>query len=156
MEQPALQVLLEESANATLDRCRGARPVTTTRAYAPKQREFKAWCDRKGFHEITRYQVTTSQMHLFLQEEVVDRKVRVKCSDRKVGVSTVEMYVNAISDLYNYQQSRGANAHPHTRNSLIKALLGSLKRQMYEKNKRTDYKRARLNFSLLYESKYWE
>ncbi|POM81414.1 Hypothetical protein PHPALM_617, partial [Phytophthora palmivora] len=129
-------VELEESANATLDRCRGARPVNTTRAYAPKLREFNVWCDRKGFHEITRYQVTTSQINLFLQEDVVDRKTRVKGSDRKVGVRTVEMYVNAKSDLYNDQQSRGANAHPHTRNSLIKALLGSLKREMHEKNKR--------------------
>ncbi|POM71737.1 Hypothetical protein PHPALM_11653 [Phytophthora palmivora] len=136
MEQPALQVELEESANATLDRCRGAHPVNTTRAYAPKQREFKAWCDRKGLHEITRYQVTATKMHLFLQEEVVDRKIRVKGSDRKVGASTVEMYVNAISDLYSDQQSRGSNAHPHPRNSLIKALLGSLKREKHEKNKR--------------------
>jgi len=54
-------------------------------------------------------------MHLFLQEEVVDRKVRAKNSSRTVGVATVEMYVNAISDLYNDQQSRGANAHTHTR-----------------------------------------
>ncbi|POM62969.1 hypothetical protein PHPALM_27815 [Phytophthora palmivora] len=126
MEQPAPQVELEESANAILDRCRGARPVNTTRAYAPQQRESKVCCDRKGFHEITRYQVTASKMHLFLQEEVVDRKIRVKGSDRKVGVSTVEIN----------QQSRGANAHPHPRNSLVKALLSSLKRDKHVKNKR--------------------
>ncbi|EGZ27748.1 hypothetical protein PHYSODRAFT_470662, partial [Phytophthora sojae] len=45
-------------------------------AYAPEQREFKSWCDRKGFHETTRYQVTASKLHLFLQDEVVDREVR--------------------------------------------------------------------------------
>ncbi|POM80479.1 Hypothetical protein PHPALM_1680 [Phytophthora palmivora] len=137
MQQPALQVELEESANATLDRCRGARPVNTTRAYAHKQSEFKAWCDRKGFHEITRYQVTASRMHLFRQEEAVHRKIRVKGSARKVGVSTVEMYVNAISNLYSDQHS--ANADPHPRNSLIKALLGSLKREKHKKNKRGVY-----------------
>ncbi|KAJ8544477.1 hypothetical protein ON010_g11790 [Phytophthora cinnamomi] len=136
MEPPRLQVELEESANGTLDRCREARPTNTTRAYAPKQKEFKAWCERKCFHETTRYQVTAAKMHLFLSEEVVDREVRVKNSTRKIGVATVEMYVNAISDLYNDQQSRGANTHPHPRNNLIKALLSSLKREKHEKNKR--------------------
>ncbi|ETL77351.1 hypothetical protein L917_21707 [Phytophthora nicotianae] len=43
MEPPALQVELNESAHATLDRCREARPANTIRAYAPKQREFKMW-----------------------------------------------------------------------------------------------------------------
>ncbi|KAG2784139.1 hypothetical protein PC129_g21766 [Phytophthora cactorum] len=105
MEPPGLQVALEESANATLDRCREACSANTIRAYAPKQREFKAWCDKKGFHETTRYQVTASKMHLFLQEEVVNRKVRVKVCERKVSVATGEMYVNVISDLYSDQQS---------------------------------------------------
>ncbi|KAK1941972.1 hypothetical protein P3T76_006294 [Phytophthora citrophthora] len=136
MESPSLLVELEESANTTLDRCRAARPANTTRAYAPKQKEFKAWCDRKGFHETTRYQVTASKMHLFLEEEVVDRQVRVKSSTRRVSVATVEMYVNALSDLYNDQHSRGVNSHPHPRNSLIKALLTSLTREKHEKNKR--------------------
>ncbi|KAJ8535059.1 hypothetical protein ON010_g13677 [Phytophthora cinnamomi] len=129
MQSPALQVELEESAHATLDRCRDARPANTTRAYAPKQKEFKVWCDRKGFHGTTLYQVIAAKMHLFLQEEVVDRKVRTKGSDRKISAATVGMYVNAISDLYSDQQSRGANTHPHPRNSLITALLISLKRE---------------------------
>jgi hypothetical protein len=100
MEPPGLQVELEESANATLDRCRETRPPNTIRAYAPKQREFKAWCECKVFHETTLYQVTASKLHLFLQEEVDDRDDRVKTSKRKVGIATVEMYVNAISDMY--------------------------------------------------------
>ncbi|ETK91048.1 hypothetical protein F441_23107 [Phytophthora nicotianae CJ01A1] len=136
MEPPCLQVELEESAHATLDRCIAARPANTTRAYAPKQREYKSWCDRKGFQEATRYQVTASKLYLFLQEEVVDRNVRVKNRKRKVGVATVEMYVNAISDLYSDQQSRGANSHPHPRNSLIKVLLSSLKREKHMKDKK--------------------
>ncbi|KAG2786454.1 hypothetical protein Pcac1_g4453 [Phytophthora cactorum] len=93
MEPPGLQVALEESANVTLDRCREARPANTIRAYAPKQREFKAWCDKKGFHETTRYQDTASKMHLFLQEEVVDRKARVNGCERKVSVATVEIWL---------------------------------------------------------------
>ncbi|GMG16633.1 unnamed protein product [Phytophthora fragariaefolia] len=136
MEVAALQVELDESANATLDRRQAARPANTTRAFAPKQKEFKAWCDRKGFHETTRYQVTASKVHQFLQQEEVDRQVRVKCSDRKVSVATVEMYVNALLDLYNDQQSRGANSHPHPRNRLIKALLSSLRREKHKKDKR--------------------
>ncbi|OWZ24841.1 hypothetical protein PHMEG_00022 [Phytophthora megakarya] len=136
MEPSGLHVELEENANATLDRCRNARPGNTTRAYAPKQQEFKTWCDRKNFHETTRYQVTAAKMHLFLREEVVDREVCLKTSTRKVGVATVEMYVNSISDLHNDQQSRRANTHPHPRNNLIKALLSSLKCEKHENNKR--------------------
>ncbi|ETO60665.1 hypothetical protein F444_21176 [Phytophthora nicotianae P1976] len=83
MEPPRLQVELEESAHASLDRCIAARHANTTRAYAPKQREYKSWCDRKGFHEATRYQVTASKLHLFLQVEVVDQNVRVKNRKRK-------------------------------------------------------------------------
>ncbi|KAE9247528.1 hypothetical protein PF002_g6236 [Phytophthora fragariae] len=100
MEPPTLQVELDQSANATLDRCREVRPANTIRVYAPKQREFRAWCDRKGFHETTRYQATTAKLHLCLLEDVVDREVRVKNSTRKVGVATVEMYVNTVSDMH--------------------------------------------------------
>ncbi|KAJ8525047.1 hypothetical protein ON010_g16068 [Phytophthora cinnamomi] len=120
MKSPALQVELEESAHATLDH----------------SKKFKVWRNRKGFHETTRYQVTAEKMHLFLQEEVVDRNVRTKGSDRKISAVIVEMYVNAISDLYSDQQSRGANTHPHPRNSLTKALLISLEREKHENNKR--------------------
>jgi hypothetical protein len=75
-------------------------------------------------------------LHLFLREEVDDRDVRVKNPKRKVGVATVEMYVNAISDMNSDQHSRGVNSHPHPRNSLIKALLTSLKREKHTKNKK--------------------
>ncbi|KAJ8539157.1 hypothetical protein ON010_g12713 [Phytophthora cinnamomi] len=73
MESPALQVELEESAHKPLDRCRDARPANTTR-------DLRA--------EAKRVQ---SMMHLFLQEEVVDRKVRTKGSDRKISAATVEI-----------------------------------------------------------------
>lgn len=134
VEVPSRQVELEESAHATLDRCRESRPANTARAYEPKQREFKAWCDRKKFHETTRYQVSASKLHLFLREEVVYREVRVKNSQRKIGVATVDMYVSAMSDLYSDQQTRGVNSLPHPRNSWIKALLSTLKQEKREKN----------------------
>jgi hypothetical protein len=76
-----------------------------------------AWCERKGFHETTLYQVSASKLHLFLQEEVVDRDVCVKTPKRKVGVATVEMYVNVISDMYSDQHSQGS---PHPRNRISK------------------------------------
>ncbi|EGZ23184.1 hypothetical protein PHYSODRAFT_483144, partial [Phytophthora sojae] len=121
MEPPGLQAELEESANATLDRCRKARPANTTRTYAPKQKEFKVWCDRKGFHKTTRYQVPAAKMRLFLCEEVVDREVR-RCYHRSSARSMKKINVT--------------NTHPHPRNNLIKALLSSLKREKHEKNKR--------------------
>ncbi|POM78984.1 Hypothetical protein PHPALM_3424 [Phytophthora palmivora] len=130
MEPPRLQVELEESANATLNRCRKARPANTSRAYAPKQEKFKTWCYRKDFHESTRYQVMATKMHLFLSEEVVDREVRVKNSTRKVGVATMEIYICIMTNKVEEQ------THPCPRNNLIKALLTSLKREEHEKHKR--------------------
>jgi hypothetical protein len=49
------------------------------------------------------------------------------------------MYVNAISDMYSDQHSRGVNSHAHPRNRLskaLKALLTSLKREKHTKNKK--------------------
>ncbi|POM70204.1 hypothetical protein PHPALM_13389 [Phytophthora palmivora] len=56
----------------------------------------------------------------------------MKNSTRKVGVSIVEMYVNAISDVYSVQQSRGANIYPHPHSGVVKALPTSHRREKHE------------------------
>ncbi|POM73245.1 Hypothetical protein PHPALM_9924 [Phytophthora palmivora] len=78
-----LQVELEESTNATLDRCHEARPTNTPPRICAKTKRVK----------ITRCQLTAARMLLLRSEEVVVREIRVKNSTRKVGIATVEMYV---------------------------------------------------------------
>lgn len=48
-------------------------PVNTTRAYGPKIKEFKLWCDKKYSSLPTeqKYTVTGPKLHLFLKKEVM-------------------------------------------------------------------------------------
>lgn len=48
-------------------------PVNTKRAYDPKIKEFKIWCDKKysSLPAEQRYTVTGPKLHLFLKKEVI-------------------------------------------------------------------------------------
>ena len=50
------------------------RPMTTKRAYGPKQAEFRNFCQARGFQD--RETVTESKLLLFLEKEVVYRPLR--------------------------------------------------------------------------------
>ncbi|KAL9939522.1 hypothetical protein V8E36_001339 [Tilletia maclaganii] len=90
----------------TLDTHTTVRQKNTTRNYAPKQAEFKRFCDEKGYEEMTRYQVTPEKAHLFLEERVLTRpsKRRKKgTADDLVPTlseSSVRLYVAALVDVY--------------------------------------------------------
>ncbi|CAD6906870.1 unnamed protein product [Tilletia controversa] len=43
-----------ESVLRTLATASDVRPANTTRNYVPKQKEFKSWCDGKGYEEMSR------------------------------------------------------------------------------------------------------
>ncbi|DAZ96784.1 TPA: hypothetical protein N0F65_005782 [Lagenidium giganteum] len=114
-----LQVELEECVSAPLNRSLRARRRNTVNAYAQKQQEFKAWCDTCWFD--SGYQVTVAKLNLF--------------SMTKFSSVTTAMYVSAITDLYNVQHAMGINSAIHPRNAVVKALLGSLRREKYAKAK---------------------
>lgn len=64
-ESPRLLAELEACATSTLERQQQARPENTVRAYSFRQVEFMKWCDRKGFREPARHEVTTDKLRLF-------------------------------------------------------------------------------------------
>jgi len=50
---------------------RATRPKNTHKAYKPKQKEFRKWCDGKQFHD--KDTVTEHKLLLFIINEVVNQ-----------------------------------------------------------------------------------
>ncbi|OCK73784.1 hypothetical protein K432DRAFT_387196 [Lepidopterella palustris CBS 459.81] len=67
---------LRANAQSVLASTRAARPKNTTLAYEPKQREFKAFCQRKQYHDADT--VIENKLLLFLVEEVTGRPLKAK------------------------------------------------------------------------------
>ena len=75
-----LQARIEAARDETLEYHRTHRPLNTARNYAPKQREWKAWCAAQGFPEGGKYlpgdYVDEGKLLLFIKEEVASRAPR--------------------------------------------------------------------------------
>lgn len=75
-----LEARLQAAIDETLEYHRTHRPRNTTRNYAPKQEEWKAWCQRQGFAPGGTYLpgdlVEESKLLLFMKEEVISRPPR--------------------------------------------------------------------------------
>ncbi|CAD6959590.1 unnamed protein product, partial [Tilletia controversa] len=129
-----------ESVLRTLATASDVRPANTTRNYVPKQKEFKSWCDGKGYEEMSRYQVTAEKLHLFLEEQVLHRpSKRAKKNGDAPGTlseSSVKSYVAALVDLYVQQQARGVNSAPHPRHGPVRILLSTRKVQEHSRKRR--------------------
>ncbi|DBA00966.1 TPA: LOW QUALITY PROTEIN: hypothetical protein N0F65_006227 [Lagenidium giganteum] len=126
----ALHVELHEYTLRTLERGLAARPRNTARACESLQAEFTA----NGFDQATRTVVTGAKLNLFLHEEILNRQSKrpeKNSSNQCVGVSTVELYVAAVTDLYKQQRDRAMNSNSHPRNSTIASLLTTLKREKH-------------------------
>ena len=82
-----LQARIEAARDETLEYHRTHRPPNTARNYAPKQREWKAWCAAQGFPPGGPYLpgdwVDEGKLLLFIKEEVASRPPRR--STRLVG-----------------------------------------------------------------------
>ncbi|KAI7871715.1 hypothetical protein BDF14DRAFT_894775 [Spinellus fusiger] len=108
------------------------RSLNTSRSYASKQEEFKSWCNDR-FPENTKHIVTGEKLHSFLSEAVMNRQSRrgrkAVDMDRKVKSSTMELYVAAITDLFQKQVRLGINSHPHPRIPAVKQLLRNMRRE---------------------------
>ncbi|KAI9009328.1 transcriptional activator of glycolytic enzymes-domain-containing protein [Phycomyces nitens] len=114
------------------------RSVNTSRSYASKQGEFKTWCQGR-FADDSSYLVSGEKLLLFLSEAVVDRQSRRGRKaiglDRKIKTSTMELYVAAITDLYQKQVRQGINSHSHPRIPAIKQLLRNMRREDQRKRR---------------------
>ncbi|KAK4095870.1 hypothetical protein N658DRAFT_437330, partial [Parathielavia hyrcaniae] len=92
------------------------RPMTTKRAYVPKQAEFRDFCRARGFQDGDT--VTESKLLLFLEKEVVHRPLRgpsrklvpgTPVSEARLHWRSVRAYVTAITDLWQQQRTLGMN-----------------------------------------------
>jgi hypothetical protein len=133
---------LRANAQTILTMIQDIRPKNTTAAYAPKQREFAAFCAQKQYHDADT--VTEDKLLLFLVEEVADRPLRAK--SRKAASDTprtatrlawrsVRSYITAITDLYRAQKALGMNVHPSPREDNVRDYLKSLQRRDAQQDK---------------------
>ncbi|KAE8209791.1 hypothetical protein CF326_g10073 [Tilletia indica] len=144
LTEAALDVQMRESVLRTLNKATEIRPHNTNRNYQPKQDEFKKWCEEKGWDEMSRYQVTSQKLHLFLEERVISRAPkRAKKSKNDKGdapktlaESTVRLYVAAIIDLYTQQRAKGVNSSLHPRAGPVAILLNTRKLEERVRKKR--------------------
>jgi hypothetical protein len=103
---------MEQEQMDTIKEAHASRPAGTGKAYACKQKEFKAWCMDQLFPDGCT--VSPKKLHSFLKHKVIGRKSKVNPS-RTITKSTVNLYVAAIVDLYNLQRSTEDNQYviPH-------------------------------------------
>ena len=82
----------------------------TTRSYSPRQAEWRVWCESKRPGMTDGDLVSEEKLSLYLQEAVIDRKVRVRGKtqhsapetgdDAVVGYSSVEATMSALYELW--------------------------------------------------------
>ncbi|KAF2178632.1 hypothetical protein K469DRAFT_331606 [Zopfia rhizophila CBS 207.26] len=127
---------IRADARNVLASTRAARPKNTTLAYEPKQREFKAFCERKQYHDADT--VTEDKLLLFLVEEVTSRPLKVKSrkaaddvlhEETRLSWRSVRGYVTALTDLYRAQKAMGMNSHQSPREDNVREYLRSLQRR---------------------------
>ena len=91
-----LQARIQAARDETLEYHRTHRPPNTARNYAPKQKEWKAWCAAQGFPPGGEYLpgdwVDEGKLLLFIKEEVAVRAPRqgtrlVQERKRKAGAA---------------------------------------------------------------------
>ncbi|KAH8878712.1 hypothetical protein GQ53DRAFT_585513, partial [Thozetella sp. PMI_491] len=112
------------------------RPQNTTRAYVPKQEEFRAWCWEKQYADGET--VTEDKMLLFLVEAVAPRPLRrpskrtapeVEDCEARLVWSSVRGYITAIKDLWTYQVALGMNTNPNPRGPASQNYIKTLQRE---------------------------
>lgn len=112
------------------------RPMTTKRAYLPKQAEFRTFCEARGFQDGET--VTESKLLLFLEKEVVHRPLRgpsrklapgIPADEARLHWRSVRAYVTAITDLWQQQRTLGMNNNPSPRETTAREYIRTLQRQ---------------------------
>ncbi|KAL9934244.1 hypothetical protein V8E36_006700 [Tilletia maclaganii] len=90
-----LQVAMSQSILRTHDRHTAVRPQNTTRNYEPKQKEWREWCEEKGFDEMSRTQVTAEKLHLFLEKCVLHGTPMTKATEEVFEREYISVGVHA-------------------------------------------------------------
>ncbi|KAK4240556.1 transcriptional activator of glycolytic enzymes-domain-containing protein [Achaetomium macrosporum] len=127
---------LEDNLHRIHTTIHAERPMTTKRAYAPKQAEFQSFCRARGFQDGDT--VTESKLLLFLEKEVVYRPLRgpsrklapgTLAGEARLHWRSVRAYVTAITDLWQQQRTLGVNSHPSPRETTAREYVRTLQRQ---------------------------
>jgi site-specific recombinase XerD len=98
--------IVQDQLNNELQQCRTLLTLrakenqneNTSKSYAPKQAEWRAWCTQKGYADGDI--VTEDKIVLFLTTEIEGRLRKKGDKTKVVGSSTVEQYLNSLLDLY--------------------------------------------------------
>ncbi|KAK3901676.1 hypothetical protein C8A05DRAFT_16166, partial [Staphylotrichum tortipilum] len=127
---------LEDNLHRIHTTIHAERPMATKRAYAPKQAEFRSFCQTRGFQDGET--VTESKLLLFLEKEVVHRPLRgpsrklvpgMPADEARLHWRSVRAYVTAITDLWQQQRTLGMNNHPSPRETTAREYIRTLQRQ---------------------------
>lgn len=124
---------------------RADRPKNTVKAYAPKQKEYRTWCDGRKFSDG--YNVTEDKSILFLKERVLERSLRGAKAEKAArenenqgpatpGSALVETYIAALVDLWKMQVSAKESSHPNPRGQNLQLLLRMVMKDRREKKRR--------------------
>ena len=83
------------------DQAKANRPKTTSSAYEPKKKEYMKWCNEMfKTHPNECYTVSEGSLVAFLKDRVIRRMRKTGKVDTEIGESTVNQYVNALTELY--------------------------------------------------------
>ena len=109
------------------------RPMTTKRAYLPKQAEFRTFYEARGFQDGET--VTESKLLLFLEKEVVYRPLRgpsrklapgIPADEARLHWQSVRAYITAITDLWQQQRTLSMNNNPSPRETTAREYIQTL------------------------------
>lgn len=110
-EQALSRIRLE-----TIAQTRNLVPLNTKAAYKPGQVEFKAYCIERGF--MDQDTVTAEKLLAFMQEKVIGRQSKRQKGNginATIGMSTTNMYLSSITNLWSQQSAMKMNSHPNPR-----------------------------------------
>lgn len=101
VENTRQQDFYDDHLRHAYDEAKANRPAATSSAYEPKKKEYMAWCDEMFDTPIDhRYIVSEGSLVAFLQDKVIGRRRKTGKEEKEIGESTVNQYVNALTELY--------------------------------------------------------
>lgn len=147
-QQRNAELRMEEELNtyAIVNHSQQSRPRNTIAAFEPKQKEFVDWAESKGYENPST--VTEAKVALFLNTVVVNRENKRNAA-KKIGKSTVERYISALTALSKYQVSTGTNNNPTPRGLSVKSIRETLARNTFQERRQCHYDRGLLYQHLL-------
>jgi hypothetical protein len=101
------------------------------------------WSVSKGYspHEL----VTENKVALFLEEQVLYRQNhKSRDGNKKIGKSTINQYISALTSLWKYQVANNVNNHPTPRGVLVQSIQKRVDAETFKVRKEMYFDRGRL------------